>query len=101
VLPERVQRGLEEVDVVHAGNLDRILEREEDALAAPALRRHLEQVLPLYRTSPPVTSKSAAGQHVGERALAGAVGPHDRVDLAGVHRQVQTLEDFALFDPRV
>ena len=34
-----------------------------------------------------------ARQHLGQRALARAVGPHDRVHLAGVHRQIDALED--------
>jgi hypothetical protein len=33
----------------------------------------------------------AAGEHLRERALAGAVSAHDRVHLAGVDRQVDAL----------
>ena len=36
----------------------------------------------------------AAGEDAGQRALAGAVGPHDGVDLAGVDREVDAAEDF-------
>ena len=32
-----------------------------------------------------------AGEHIGERRLARAVRPHDRVHLARVHREVETL----------
>src|SRR3546814_3296458 len=47
VAPHRVQRLLEESGVGHAGNLDRVLERQEDALAGALLRRHLQEVLAL------------------------------------------------------
>ena len=43
----------------------------------------------------------AARQDVGKGALAGAVGPHDGMDFAGVHFQAQTLEDLAALDLRV
>ena len=39
-----------------------------------------------------------AGDDVGERALAGAVRPHQRVDLALVDRQVDALEDLLVLD---
>ena len=47
MLADGVQRVLQEVDVRDAGNLDGILEREEDALARPDLGRHREEVLAL------------------------------------------------------
>ncbi len=39
-----------------------------------------------------------ASQHVGEGALAGSVGTHDRVDLTRVDRQVHALEDLLVLD---
>ena len=57
MLADRVQRRFEEVGVVHAGDLDRILERHEHALAGALFRIHREQVLdPRTSTSPAVTS---------------------------------------------
>jgi hypothetical protein len=41
----RVERGLEEVAGAHAGDLDRVLEGEEDALAGALVGLQLEQVL--------------------------------------------------------
>ena len=38
-----------------------------------------------------------AGQRAGQGALAGAVGPHDGVHFAGVHRQVDAAEDLFAF----
>ena len=45
VLAHRVERRLEEVDVADAGNLHRVLERQEDAFAGALLGRQLQQVL--------------------------------------------------------
>ena len=47
VLADGVERGLQEVGVVHAGDLDRILERQEQALAGALLGVHVEQVVAL------------------------------------------------------
>ena len=37
----------------------------------------------------------AAGEHAGQRALAGAVRPHDRMHLAGADAEVDPLQDLA------
>ena len=39
-----------------------------------------------------------AGEHVGERRFAGAVRPHDGVHLAGVHGEVDAVQDFLAVD---
>ncbi len=39
-----------------------------------------------------------AGQHIGERRLAGAVRAHDGRDLALLDRQRQAIEDFLVLD---
>ena len=58
--------------------------------------------LPSKRTSPSVTSIGvAAGEDAGQRALAGAVGPHDGMDLAGVDLEVDAAEDFLVVDAGV
>ena len=49
VLADFVQRGLEEIGAVHAGNLDRILEREEQPFARALLGVEVEQVLAVSR----------------------------------------------------
>ena len=38
------------------------------------------------------------GDGLGQRGLAGAVRPHDGMDLAGVDRQGHTLDDFLVPD---
>ena len=47
VLPLGVERRLEEVGVVHAGDLDRVLERHEHAFAGALVGIHVEQILAL------------------------------------------------------
>ena len=47
VLAQRVERRLEEVGVVHAGDLDGVLEGHEHAFASARFRIHREQILAL------------------------------------------------------
>src|SRR5438105_9228972 len=42
-----------------------------------------------------------AGEHLGQRALSRAVRPHDRVHLAGPHREVDAFEDLRPLHGRV
>ena len=85
VLAHGVERGLEEVGVVHAGDLDRVLERHEDAFAGALVGVHLEQVLALEEdVAAGHFVLGMAGERARQRALAGAVGPHDGVHFAGV-----------------
>src|SRR5690606_16709696 len=95
----RVHRGFQQVRIVHARDLDRILEREENALARTLLRRHREEILALelYETCGHVVIL-APGQHLREGALAGAVRPHDRVDLAGRDREIESFQDRVRLD---
>jgi hypothetical protein len=82
VFPDGVEGGLEKVGVADAGNLDGVLEGEEDALAGPGFGVEFQEVRS-------VEKDLAFGDDVllatredrRQRALAGAVGAHDRVDL--------------------
>ena len=76
VLADFVQRGLEKISAVHAGNLDRILEREEQPFAGALLGVEVEQVLAAvnHRAAGHVVAV-APGENRGERALAAAVRP--------------------------
>ena len=38
----------------------------------------------------------AAGQHLGQRALAAAVGPHDGMHFTGVDGEVDALQNFTI-----
>jgi hypothetical protein len=96
----RVQRGAQEIGVVDARDLDRILEREEQPERSARLGLELEQVpaLELHRARGDLVAL-ATGQHVAQRGLAGAVRTHDRVHLARVHREREALQDFLARDP--
>ena len=82
VLSNRIERGLQEIDVAHARNGDRVLKAEEEPLGSPQLGGHLEQISTLVE-HPPIRDFIAvlAGEHVRQRALARTVRPHDGVDL--------------------
>jgi hypothetical protein len=74
-----------------------ILERQKNALARPVFGEHGEQVLAIVdHLTGGDDVEFAAGQHLGQRALAGAVGPHDGVHLAGINGERDTLQDFAI-----
>jgi len=102
VAAHRVDRSLEEVGVGHAGNLDRVLEGEEEPGAGAFLGRQGEQVgtVPVH-AAVGHGEGVAPGEHLGQRALARTVGAHDGVHLAAAHLQVQTLEDGLAVDGRV
>ena len=93
-LADFVVSGLEEVSAVHAGDLDRVLERKEHSLARALLRVELEQVfaeIKDFATGDVVAL--AAREDRRQRALAAAVRAHDGVHLAGVDRQAHAFED--------
>ncbi len=99
-----VERRLEEVGVGDAGDLDRILERHEHALARPLVGIHVEQVVPVVEHfAARDLVLRVPGQHARERALAGPVRAHDGVHFAGVDVEIDALEDLLVlgFDLKV
>ena len=89
-----VQRRAKEVAVVDARDLDRVLEGEEDALAGTLFRLVVEEVLSLKQDLAAGDLVAVASREdVGERALAGAVAAHDGVHFAGLHVEVQALQN--------
>ena len=94
MLAQRVERGLEEVGVVHARNFDRVLKGHEHALARARFGIHREQV-------PTVVQDRALSdlifgvsrQHASQCALAGTVRSHDRVDFSGIDRQIDPAKN--------
>ena len=85
--------------VEDAGDVHRILERQEHALGGALVRRHLEQVFAVEQDlAVGDLIGLLAGDHVGQGRLAGAVRPHDGGDLALVHGQGQAVEDLTLLD---
>ena len=102
MLPDGVERGLQEVDVAHAGDLHRVLERQEDSLAGPLLRRHGQQVGALVQhLAGGDLIAGAPREDMGQSALARAVGPHDGVHLARSHAEVEPAQDLGLSDRHV
>jgi hypothetical protein len=91
--PHRVERRAQEVHVVDARDLDRVLETHEDAGSGARLGRHLQEVGTVERDRATDVVAVASGERVGERALARAVGAHDGVHLAGADIEVEPLED--------
>ena len=82
-LAHGVERLLQEGGVGDAGDLDRILEGQEDARGGPLLGRQLQQVLALVEhLALGHLVALAAGQDVGQGGFARAVRPHDGVHLA-------------------
>ena len=92
----------QEVGVADAGDLDGILEGQEHALAGALLGVHVQEVLALEEDFALGDLVGvASGEDAGQRALAGAVGAHDGVDLAGVDLEVDAAEDFFVLDAGV
>src|SRR4029077_4569054 len=92
----RVERGAQEIHIVYARDLDRVLEGEKQPLARPLLCRHREEVAAeIGHSALGDLIAVTAGEHRGERALAGTVRPHDRVHLVAIHGKVDAAQDLA------
>ena len=92
----------QELAVADAGDLDRILEREEDAGTCPRFGCQLEQIAAFVQDfADRHLIRGVAGQDFCEGALARTVRPHDRVHLAALHPEVEALEDLGAIDGRV
>ena len=82
-----------------AGDLHRILERQEHAGRGALGRVHGEQILAIPGDAAVGDLVVIlAGEHIGEGRLAGAVRPHDGMHLAGGEREVEAFQDFAAVD---
>ena len=69
-------------------------QRQETATWDPLVDGHREDVLAVERHGAGGDGVlGVAGDRVGQRRLAGAVRPHDRVGLAGANREVDAAED--------
>ena len=97
-----VEGGGEEVDEAHAGQLDGVLQREEQAAGGALVRRQAEQLLAVDgdRARGDLVV-AAAHEHVRQRRLARAVRPHERVHLARLHLEVDAAQDLVALDRRV
>jgi len=101
-LADLVVRGPQKIRVGDARNLDRILKREEDPLLGAFLGRQRQEILTIVGSR--ATGhfvRGMASEHLGEGALPGSVGPHDRVDFSSAHSERDAFEDLAIGDAGV
>ena len=78
----------------HAGDRDGVLEGHEEAHPGALVGVGLGDVLAAEQDLPLGDLEArVAHDRVGERGLAGAVGAHQGMDLAGLDREVDALED--------
>src|SRR4051794_17314789 len=92
----------QEVAVGYSRDLDGILEGQEKALTGPLFRIEVQQVFPLEQYFPAGDFVCVTpSQHARERALAGAIWPHDRMDLTRVNGEVNTLQNLFVLHSRL
>ena len=99
ILAFAIDGGLHEIGHGDTGDLDRVLERKENALVCALLRFQTEEVLTIE--SDGAVSDGiywVSCQDGREGALAGAVGTHDGVGLTGFNFEVYAAEDFLAID---
>ena len=89
-----IHGGLEERHGGDAGDLDRVLEGQEQALGGADLGVHVQHVLAVEQhLALGHLIIRATRDDVRERRLAGPVRPHDGGDLTGVDLEVEPAED--------
>ncbi len=88
-----VERGAQKSHGGDTRDLHRILEGEEHALGRALVGRHLQNAFAIEQhVALGDRVVVLAGQHIGERRLAGAVRAHDGRDLALLDRQVEAVQ---------
>ena len=88
------ERRLEHVVELHPGDLDGVLQSQEQTGLGAFPRLHCQQVHTVQGHRPTgdlVTG--TAGEHVRQRGLAGPVGTHHRMNLTGADDQIHTTQD--------
>ncbi len=89
-----VHRRLEEFHGGNTWNLDRVLERQEQARSSALIRLHLKKVLSVEQDLAFGNLVVVlAGQDVGQRRLAGTVRAHDGVYFACIDGQIDAAQD--------
>src|SRR5262249_41923301 len=85
IFADGVQRGAQKIRVADAGNLHRILERHEQPLAGGLFWLHRQQVFTVIRDGTGSNLVALAPrQHLGQRAFARAIRPHDGMHLSRI-----------------
>jgi len=94
-----VERGAQKGHRRDAGNLERILECEEQTRRGALVRLHGEKVATVKQHfARGRLIVFLTGQHVSECRLARAVRAHDGVNLARIDRKIETFENFFAVD---
>ena len=92
-----LHRRAQEVGDRDARDFARILEGHEKAFSRPFVRFELENIFAVHRHRASGHDViRMAGQHLGERAFAGAVRPHDGVHLSLWNGETQAADDLLL-----
>ena len=102
MLADGIEPRLQEVGSANPGDFDRVLKGQEDALASAVFRGHLQQILPFKAH---LAGRDLIGfpssEDMCQGALARAIRTHNGMDLAGIHRQIDSPQDFVVADLRV
>ena len=94
-----MQRRAKEVGIRDAGDLHGILKGEKQPGACPFIGFHLQQVDSIHgHAAGGDFIIRMAADHFAQRALARAVRPHDRGDLALLDLEIQATQDFFATD---
>ena len=102
MLADGIEPRLQEVGSANPGNFDRVLKGQEDALASAAFRGHLQQILPfIAHLAGCDLIGFPSSEDVGQGTLARAIRAHNGMDLAGIHRQIDSPQDLVVADLRV
>ncbi len=95
----RLHGGADEIGVAHAGDLHRVLEREEQPLAGAFVGFQAEDFLAVEQDAAAGDLViRVAGDRLGQRALARAVQPHDGVNLALGDFEAEAFDDGLVTD---
>ena len=95
----RLDGGTEKICDRDSRNFAWILKCEKNAFARAFVRLEFEQIFAIHREGSGCHLViGMASQHFGERALAGAIRPHDGVDFATRHLQAQPADNLLVGD---
>ena len=95
-----LQRAADKGAEGHAGNLQRVLEGQEDALFRPLIHRKRCDILAVKQDGAGGDAvRRIAGDGIAQRGFAGAVGPHEHMGLVMPHGQVHAVKDFLFLHP--
>ena len=94
ILAAGIQRVLQKRRISNARQFDRVLKRQEDAVAGALFRCHFQKILTVIGdTAAGYFITIPARQHIGQGRFPGPVWSHDRMDFARVDFQIDPVQD--------